>query len=325
MASSRSVSRGRPRSQSHTPPAHRRDSRSSENEAIPSRRSRSRSSRQQDQPLSRSRSLERDHHNGNNHGHRDAGRNRSRSPSRGGRRSYRERSRSYSRSSSRSLSRGRRAQSSKIVVEKLSKNVTEAHLREIFGSYGRIESIDLPLNRQFMTNRGTAYIVYDDATASESAIAHMHEAQLDGTIITVSIVLPRRAFSKSPLPIKPSRPPPSSSRLGGPTRPSYSNRNRSPIPRRGGQSGRPMDWDDPRSNGRDVSRSPTPPPNSHRRNRSFSRSRSLSRTPPRRRGQAARSPPRRRRRSPSYSSYSSDSRSRSRTRTPSRSRYSGRK
>ncbi|ETI22256.1 hypothetical protein G647_06329, partial [Cladophialophora carrionii CBS 160.54] len=74
-------------------------------------------------------------------------------------------------------------QSSKIVVEKLTKNVTEAHLREIFGSYGRIESVDLPLNKQFMTNRGTAYILYDHPSGSESAIAHMHEAQLDGVSI----------------------------------------------------------------------------------------------------------------------------------------------
>lgn len=72
---------------------------------------------------------------------------RSRSPSRGDRRSYRDRS--YTRSPSRE---SRRAQSSKIVVEKLTKNVTEAHLREIFGSYGRIESIDLPLNKQCMYN-----------------------------------------------------------------------------------------------------------------------------------------------------------------------------
>lgn len=38
------------------------------------------------------------------------------------------------------------------MVEKLTKNVTEAHLHEIFGSYGRIETIDLPLNRQCMYN-----------------------------------------------------------------------------------------------------------------------------------------------------------------------------
>ncbi|RMD41702.1 hypothetical protein DV735_g3467, partial [Chaetothyriales sp. CBS 134920] len=106
----------------------------------------------------------------------------SRSPSRGPRRSYRDRS--YSRDAS----RGRvGVQSSKIVVEKLTKNVTEAHLSEIFGTYGRIESIDLPLNRQFMTNRGTAYILYDHPSGSESAIAHMHEAQLDGAVITIAI------------------------------------------------------------------------------------------------------------------------------------------
>lgn len=35
-----------------------------------------------------------------------------------------------------------------IVVEKLTKNVNENHLREIFGVYGDIESIDLPMNRQ---------------------------------------------------------------------------------------------------------------------------------------------------------------------------------
>lgn len=38
-----------------------------------------------------------------------------------------------------------------IVVEKLTKNVNEAHLREIFGHYGTIQSIDLPMNRQCKT------------------------------------------------------------------------------------------------------------------------------------------------------------------------------
>ncbi|KAJ5045538.1 hypothetical protein NUH16_002355 [Penicillium rubens] len=51
-----------------------------------------------------------------------------------------------------------------------------------------------------MTNRGTAYILYYDPADAEAAIAHMHEAQLDGAILNVSIVLPRRKFSRSPPP-----------------------------------------------------------------------------------------------------------------------------
>ncbi|KAK2760375.1 hypothetical protein FQN54_002445 [Arachnomyces sp. PD_36] len=113
---------------------------------------------------------------------------RSRSRSRGGdarRGGYRRRS------DSRSVSRSPAPQrSSKIVVEKLTKNVNESHLREIFGAYGDIDSIDLPMN-QYMSNRGTAYILYYDRVHAEAAIAHMHEAQLDGAVLNVSIVLPQ--------------------------------------------------------------------------------------------------------------------------------------
>ncbi|KUM59040.1 hypothetical protein ACN42_g8094 [Penicillium freii] len=122
---------------------------------------------------------------------------RSRSPSRGRTRS-RSRSRSRggrrynSRSESRSLTPNPSPpRSSKIVVEKLTKNVTESHIREIFGGFGEIEYLDLPINKAFMTNRGTAYILYYDPADAEAAIAHMHEAQLDGAILNVSIVLPR--------------------------------------------------------------------------------------------------------------------------------------
>jgi RNA-binding protein with serine-rich domain 1 len=177
------------------------------------------------------------------------------------------------------------------------------------------------------TNRGTAYILFYSAADAEAAIAHMHEAQLDGAVINVSIVVPRRKFSRSPPPARrvgPSvdrydpRPGPlavgyrgSISGLGG----TGGGRYRSPPPirrsppRRYGRSdprGSNMDTYRPRSYSRPRSARTRSP---RSRSRSFT-SRSRSRSPyPRRRGGGGRreSPPRvgRRRRSPSYSSYSS--------------------
>lgn len=79
-----------------------------------------------------------------------------------------------------------------------------------------------------MTNRGTAYILYNHPSGSESAIAHMHEAQLDGVVIAVSIVLPRRAFSRSPPPARSGRQGPPAGRPGPPPRGPAANRYRSP-------------------------------------------------------------------------------------------------
>ncbi|PGG99289.1 hypothetical protein AJ80_09389 [Polytolypa hystricis UAMH7299] len=212
-----------------------------------------------------------------------------------------------------------------IVVEKLTKNVNEQHLHEIFGKFGQIQSLELPMNPQFMTNRGTAYILYYDPVDAEAAISHMHEAQLDGAVLNVSIVLPRRTFSRSPPPR--SRPdfrrfdaPPFG---GGHSRSSAmdSRRYRSPPPRhrspRRYPGPRGMERHDiyrPRS--RTRSRSP------RGRSPSYS-SRSPSRTPPPRR-RHDRDSPRAWRRNSSHSSHSdrNRSRSRSRSRNHSRSRYS---
>jgi RNA-binding protein with serine-rich domain 1 len=79
----------------------------------------------------------------------------SRTPRRNGR--YRSESRSVSRGRSASPIRSTKvcplihcndlANNSQVVVEKLTKNVTEAHLKEIFGTYGSIVDLDMPLNR----------------------------------------------------------------------------------------------------------------------------------------------------------------------------------
>jgi RNA-binding protein with serine-rich domain 1 len=175
-----------------------------------------------------------------------------------------------------------------------------------------------------MTNRGTAYIIYYDVADAEAAISHMHEAQIDGATLKVSIVLPRKTFSRSPPPLR--RAALDDTRFGqgrepfnhgrqqlGPSRTSPPRR-RSPRRFGGGRMADRHDVYRPRS----ISRSRSP-----RRSRSHS-IRSSPGSPPRRRDSPHRdSSRRRRRRSPSYSSYSSvDSHSsyNDRSRSPSRSR-----
>ncbi|RMX74396.1 hypothetical protein D0869_12643 [Hortaea werneckii] len=276
-------------------------------------------------------------------------RSRSRSNSRGrNRRTTRSLTRSPTHSSRRTPSPPHR--STKIVIEKLTKNIHPAHLHEIFSLYGPIADLEMPMNRQFLMNKGIAYILYTSAKDAEEAIACMHEAQLDGACINVSIVLPRRRFSRSP-PGK--RPPPN--RFGEPHRlrdgpgggggggggrgppPMSSDRvyrpgaGAGPPPggRRGGRGGGGggyRDRYDDRDSYRPRSYSASPPPPRRRggggRSPSYdSRDRSLSRSPPPPASLSRRrydSPPPARggrgRRSPSYSSYGSRSRSPSRDR-----------
>ncbi|OIW31268.1 RNA-binding domain-containing protein [Coniochaeta ligniaria NRRL 30616] len=274
---------------------------------------------------------------------------RSPTPRRNGRHDSRSLSPSRSPSRSRSYSRDRDSRprsrtrsetpaprSTKIVVERLTKNVNEDHLYEIFGQYGEIRDLDLPMNRTFGTNRGTAYILYDHEADAEGAIAHMHEAQLDGAVINVSIVLPRRKLSPPPPQARrganfdPRNPAPGL-RPSGPGQPfgGPPSRSRRASPPASGRSRYPPGSDTyrPRSVSRSRSRSPLPPGGGSRRYQSRSpsyRSRSRSRTPPTR-GRGGRGGGRRpsdrddRRRSPSRGSYDSyDRRSRSRTREWSR-------
>ncbi|KAI0403127.1 hypothetical protein F4802DRAFT_573161 [Xylaria palmicola] len=243
----------------------------------------------------------------------------------GNNRSPASRSPSRGRGDSRSPLRG----STKIVVEKLSKTINEDHLYEIFGQFGTIRDLDLPMSRQFGTNRGTAYILYVNEADADAAIASMHEANVDGTTINVSIVLPRRRFDPSP---------PTASRGANidPRNPGPSFRGGSGRGGGGGGGGRGFGFGGARGNrssprpGRPVrdnfdtyrprsySRSRSPP---SRRNRSRSASyASRSPTPPRRRGGRRDSHDeydnhRERRRSPSYDSNRGRSVSRSQERS----------
>ncbi|KAL1895339.1 hypothetical protein Cpir12675_003296 [Ceratocystis pirilliformis] len=141
----------------------------------------------------------------------------------------RSRSKSWSQSCSRSRTRSPDHQgSTKVVVERLTKNVNEAHLREIFGQFGGINDLYIPKNN-LGVNRGTAYILYFSEEDAEAAITHMHEAQIDSATINVSIVLKGSKFHHMP----------PQAQLGGSSSSARSGRNRKNNGGGGGRVGPP--------------------------------------------------------------------------------------
>ncbi|ODN84034.1 hypothetical protein L202_00063 [Cryptococcus amylolentus CBS 6039] len=144
-------------------------------------------------------------------------RNRDRPPPAGRARSPSYPSRSPSASRSRSPPpRGPRSDGGfkVVVVSGLSKNVQVGHLEEIFGEYGRVVRVDMPLFEVSGLNRGKAALEFENSSAAEKAKKHMDGGQLDGSVLKVDI-------SEHPLP------PPKAASSARRRSPSYS-RSRSP-------------------------------------------------------------------------------------------------
>ncbi|KAI0750780.1 hypothetical protein C8Q80DRAFT_1351902 [Daedaleopsis nitida] len=79
-----------------------------------------------------------------------------------------------------------------VIVTNLTRNVVESHLQTIFGFYGEIVKVDLPLYAKSGQNRGKAALEYVDAIAAQKAVAHMDGGQLDGAVVKVELSdLPR--------------------------------------------------------------------------------------------------------------------------------------
>ena len=108
-----------------------------------------------------------------------------------------------------------------VVVNHLTRNVVEAHLRTIFGFYGKITKVDLPVYGKCLSNsyqqwsglvadppfsaagqnRGKAALEFEESAAAHKAASHMNGGQLDGAVLNVELSdLPVRSRSRSPRP-----------------------------------------------------------------------------------------------------------------------------
>ncbi|TCD70843.1 hypothetical protein EIP91_001534 [Steccherinum ochraceum] len=74
-----------------------------------------------------------------------------------------------------------------VIVTNLTRNVVESHLQTIFGFYGDITKIDLPMYGKSGQNRGKAALEFADPTGAHKAASHMDGGQLDGAILKVEL------------------------------------------------------------------------------------------------------------------------------------------
>ncbi|KAK4053375.1 COPII coat Sec23p-Sfb3p heterodimer component [Microbotryomycetes sp. JL201] len=93
-----------------------------------------------------------------------------------------------------------------IKVARLTKNVTLQHLDEIFGAYGKIIDIDLPVVKALGTHKGVAWIEFSKVADAEKAEDCMDGGFIDGEEVTV-----RLEDDAPPRPPVRQPPPPSSS------------------------------------------------------------------------------------------------------------------
>lgn len=74
-------------------------------------------------------------------------------------------------------------QTHRLHVGHLTRNVTEAHVREIFANFGTLKSVELALDKVVMLPRGFAYVEYETKEDAAQAKLHMDGGQLDGNIV----------------------------------------------------------------------------------------------------------------------------------------------
>ena len=74
-------------------------------------------------------------------------------------------------------------QTTRLVVGNLTRNVSEEHIKEIFGHYGALKSVDLAMDKTVNLPKGFAHVEFEKHEEAEKAIEFMNGAQIDGNAV----------------------------------------------------------------------------------------------------------------------------------------------
>lgn len=78
-----------------------------------------------------------------------------------------------------------------LYVGNLSFQISEQQIDEVFGEYGRVRQVKLPVDRETGRKRGFAFVDMDTPTAEANAIEALDGAEWMGRTLRVNIARPR--------------------------------------------------------------------------------------------------------------------------------------
>jgi len=73
-------------------------------------------------------------------------------------------------------------------VTRLTRNVTDAHLKEIFSTFGAVTRATVVLDQAVKIPRGFGYVEFERPADAEKARLHLHGGQIDGNTIEVALL-----------------------------------------------------------------------------------------------------------------------------------------
>lgn len=94
----------------------------------------------------------------------------------------------------------------RLYIGRLTRNVNKDHIHEIFGAFGKVLSVEMPMDRNHPhLSRGFAYVEFDTTEDAEKALKFMDGGQIDGQEISASKVDLQRGRGGPPPPPQPRR------------------------------------------------------------------------------------------------------------------------
>ncbi|MES1918817.1 hypothetical protein MHBO_000720 [Bonamia ostreae] len=83
-----------------------------------------------------------------------------------------------------------------IRIRNVSRNVTEAHLKEIFSIWGKPSKIIVPIDKKVQIALGYAIVEFDASTPADAALRAMDEGEIDGKKVIISFVEKKSSLSE---------------------------------------------------------------------------------------------------------------------------------